>query len=181
MPTKPYDFPYTQAFILKRFGLRTWSWPVSFVDHQNDCVKLGPLKPLGEQLSYISSNVAGVLDRINRSYFLPAIQRPFVWQPDQIVALFDSLLKGYPISSFLLWEIKPERRTDWEIYKFIENFRFGDTHNELAEPDGRDVVLVLDGQQRLTPFLLACAAVSLYAPNMRGETTPTLGADNVCT
>ena len=81
-------------------------------------------------MSYISSNVAGVLDRINRSYFLPAIQRPFVWQPDQIVALFDSLLKGYPISSFLLWEIKPEHRTDWEIYKFIENFRFGDTHND---------------------------------------------------
>jgi hypothetical protein len=99
---------------------------------------------LGGTLSYISSNVAGVLDRISRSYFLPAIQRPFVWQPDQIVALFDSLLKGYPISSFLLWEIKPERRTDWEIYKFIENFRFGDTHNELAEPDGREVILVLD-------------------------------------
>jgi hypothetical protein len=109
---------------------------------------------LGGTLSYISSNVAGVLDRINRSYFLPAIQRPFVWQPDQIVALFDSLLKGYPISSFLFWEIKPERRADWEIYKFIENFRFGDTHNELAEPDGRDVVLVLDGQQRLTSLLI---------------------------
>ncbi|BBC01966.1 MULTISPECIES: DUF262 domain-containing protein [Bradyrhizobium] len=105
-------------------------------------------------MSYISTNIANVVDRINRSYFLPAIQRPFVWQPDQIVALFDSLLKGYPISSFLLWEIKPERRNDWEIYKFIENFRFGDTHNELAEPDGRDVVLVLDGQQRLTSLLI---------------------------
>jgi uncharacterized protein with ParB-like and HNH nuclease domain len=57
---------------------------------------------LGEQLSYISSNVAGVLDRINRSYFLPAIQRPFVWQPDQIVALFDSLLKGYLKKGYLL-------------------------------------------------------------------------------
>jgi uncharacterized protein with ParB-like and HNH nuclease domain len=71
-----------------------------------------------------------------------------------LVALFDSLLKGYPISSFLFWEIKPERRSDWEIYKFIENFRFGDTHNEMAEPDGRDVVLVLDGQQRLTSLLI---------------------------
>lgn len=109
---------------------------------------------MGTELSYISSNIASVIDRINRSYFLPAIQRPFVWQPDQIVALFDSLLKGYPISSFLLWEIKPERRNDWEIYKFIENFRFGDTHNELVEPDGRDVVLVLDGQQRLTSLLI---------------------------
>lgn len=105
-------------------------------------------------MSYVSSTVGRVLDQINRSYFLPAIQRPYVWQPDQIIALFDSLLKGYPISSFLFWEIKPERRSDWEIYKFIENFRFGDTHNEMAEPDGRDVVLVLDGQQRLTSLLI---------------------------
>lgn len=105
-------------------------------------------------MSYTSSTIARVIDQINRTYFLPAIQRPYVWQPDQIIALFDSLLKGYPISSFLLWEIKPERRSDWEIYKFIENFRFGDTHNEMAEPDGRDVVLVLDGQQRLTSLLI---------------------------
>lgn len=105
-------------------------------------------------MSYVPSTVATVLDRVNRTYFLPAIQRPYVWQPDQIIALFDSLLKGYPISSFLFWELQPERRSDWEIYKFIENFRFGDTHNELAEPDGRDVVLVLDGQQRLTSLLV---------------------------
>jgi hypothetical protein len=63
-------------------------------------------------------------------------------------------MKGYPISSFLFWELRPERRSDWEIYKFIENFRFGDIHNELAESDGRDVVLVLDGQQRLTSLLI---------------------------
>jgi hypothetical protein len=105
-------------------------------------------------MSYVSSTVVRVLDQINRSYFLPAIQRPYVWQPGQIIALFDSLLKGYPISSFLFWEIQPERRADWEIYRFIENFRYGDTHNEVAEPDGRDVVLVLDGQQRLTSLLI---------------------------
>ena len=105
-------------------------------------------------MSYVSSTIGCVLDQINRAYFLPAIQRPFVWQPDQIVALFDSLLKGYPISSFLFWEIRPERRSDWEIYKFIENFRYGDTHNEIVEPDGRDVVLVLDGQQRLTSLMI---------------------------
>lgn len=105
-------------------------------------------------MSYISSTVGRVLDQVNRTYFLPAIQRPYVWQPDQIIALFDSLLKGYPISSFLFWEIRPERRADWEIYKFVDNFRYGDTHNEIAEPDGRDVVLVLDGQQRLTSLLI---------------------------
>lgn len=105
-------------------------------------------------MSYNSATVAKIVDQINRMYFLPAIQRPYVWEPDQIVALFDSLLKGYPISSFLFWELRPENRHNWEIYKFVEHFRFGEVHNEEADPDGRDIVLVLDGQQRLTSLLI---------------------------
>lgn len=109
---------------------------------------------LGGPMSYNSTTVARIIDKINRSYFLPAIQRPYVWEPDQIIALFDSLLKGYPISSFLFWEVKPENRRNWDIYSFIENFKYGDVHNEQAEPDGRDIVLVLDGQQRLTSLII---------------------------
>ncbi len=105
-------------------------------------------------MSYNSATVAKIVDQINRTYFLPAIQRPYVWEPDQIVALFDSLLKGYPISSFLFWELRPENRRNWEIYKFVEQFRYGEVHNEEADPDGRDIVLVLDGQQRLTSLLI---------------------------
>jgi hypothetical protein len=105
-------------------------------------------------MSYASTTIASVLDQINRSYFLPAIQRPYVWEASQVVALFDSLLKGYPISSFLFWELQPENRGNWDIYKFVENFRYGQVHNEPAEPDGRDIVLVLDGQQRLTSLLI---------------------------
>jgi uncharacterized protein with ParB-like and HNH nuclease domain len=105
-------------------------------------------------MSYNSATVAKIIDQINRTYFLPAIQRPYVWEPDQIVALFDSLLKGYPISSFLFWELRHENRRNWEIYKFVEQFRYGEVHNEEADPDGRDFVLVLDGQQRLTSLLI---------------------------
>jgi len=105
-------------------------------------------------MSYASTNIARVVDQINSSLFLPAIQRPYVWETSQITALFDSLLKGYPISSFLFWELDSSRRGDWEIYKFIDNFRQGGMHNELAETDGRDVTLVLDGQQRLTSLLI---------------------------
>ena len=36
-------------------------------------------------------------------YFLPAIQREFVWTQEQIGKLFDSIMKGYPIGSFLFW------------------------------------------------------------------------------
>jgi hypothetical protein len=105
-------------------------------------------------LSYSSTNIAGIVDRINNSIFLPAIQRPFVWETSQITALFDSLLNGYPISSFLFWNLDEARRADWEVYKFIDNFRQGGMHNELAETDGREITLVLDGQQRLTSLLI---------------------------
>jgi uncharacterized protein with ParB-like and HNH nuclease domain len=105
-------------------------------------------------MSYTTTTIEQVVDQINRSYFLPAIQRPYVWEPEQIVALFDSLLKGYPISSFLFWELKPENRRNWEIYKFVEQYKSRVVYNEVAESDGRDIVLVLDGQQRLTSLLI---------------------------
>lgn len=38
-------------------------------------------------------------------YLLPAIQRKFVWQPQQIEMLFDSIMRGYPINSLMMWEI----------------------------------------------------------------------------
>lgn len=35
----------------------------------------------------------------SREMVLPAIQREFVWRPDQIYRLFDSLIQGYPFGS----------------------------------------------------------------------------------
>lgn len=105
-------------------------------------------------MGYSATTIAITIDKINREYFLPAIQRPFVWGPEQMVALFDSLMKGYPISSFLLWDVAPENELNWQIYKFAENFRFGEVHNEIADTSGRKLTLVLDGQQRLTSMLI---------------------------
>lgn len=105
-------------------------------------------------MPYSTATVAQTVEKLNRDYYLPAIQRPFVWKAEQVVALFDSLMKRYPISSFLFWDVMPENKTNWQIYKFAENFRFGEVHTELAEAHGRKVTLVLDGQQRLTPLLL---------------------------
>ncbi|PPD43584.1 MAG: hypothetical protein CTY15_09475 [Methylocystis sp.] len=123
-------------------------------------------------MAYSSTTIARVISQINRSYFLPAIQRPYVWQPEQIIALFDSLMKGYPISSFLFWEVAPDRRHDWDIYKFMENFRHGDVHNEMAETDGRDVILVLDGQQRLTSFVIGLQGSYTIRPKYARRGSP---------
>lgn len=67
--------------------------------------------------------VAAAVDKIHRKEFLlPAIQREFVWDVDQITQLFDSLMKGYPIGSFLFWEVQAENVQDYQFYEFIRDY-----------------------------------------------------------
>jgi uncharacterized protein with ParB-like and HNH nuclease domain len=106
-------------------------------------------------MSYKSETISDVVSKLNHQYFLPAIQREFVWQPEQIVSLFDSVLRGYPIGSCLFWELKEENRNRWTCYRFIDDAQQGGTHNTIAQMDGvSKPVLVLDGQQRLTALLI---------------------------
>jgi uncharacterized protein with ParB-like and HNH nuclease domain len=105
-------------------------------------------------MSYSSATVAETIAKINTEYLLPAIQRPFVWGPEKMVELFDSLMKGYPISSFLLWRVEPQNQGNWQIYEFAEHFRQGDVHNVAGKPKGEKLTLVLDGQQRLTSLFI---------------------------
>lgn len=97
--------------------------------------------------------VAKVLESVNdRSYVLPAIQREFVWSRDQICLLFDSLLRGYPIGSFLFWRVKADTVKDFQFYDFLTDYH--EKNNPYAPktsvPAGHEVVAILDGQQRLT-------------------------------
>ena len=111
-------------------------------------------------MAYRSDTIATVVRRLNSQYFLPAIQREFVWSTSQVISLFDSIMRGYPISSFLFWELEEQNRDKWEVYKFIENASYGGTRNELANIDGvHQLTLVLDGQQRLTSLLIGLKGI----------------------
>jgi|SRR5579864_5011127 len=106
-------------------------------------------------MAFSSDTVAKVVGRLNTQYFLPAIQREFVWRPDQIIQLFDSLMRRYPVGSFLFWELQPENRDKWQVYKFVEDAKQGGSHNVPAYVAGvQQLTLVLDGQQRLTSLLV---------------------------
>jgi hypothetical protein len=105
-------------------------------------------------MSYATITIGQILAEVNHRYFLPAIQRPYVWQPHHIVTLIDSLMKGYPISSFMFWDVDDATKNELKIYNFIENWQ-SDMQNPPASTDGRKVVLVLDGQQRITSLLIA--------------------------
>ena len=83
---------------------------------------------------------------------LPAIQREFVWQPDQIYNLFDSLMQGYPFGTLLYWKVKQEHNDHYQFYDFVLHYHERDRPHcpKIGEMPNRDVVAVLDGQQRLT-------------------------------
>ena len=58
----------------------------------------------------------------SREYVLPGIQREFIWSTDQICQLFDSLMRGYPISSFLFWKVDADHSHKYAFYDFILNY-----------------------------------------------------------
>jgi len=100
-----------------------------------------------------AKHVEQVLREIHaREYLLPAIQREFVWDTNDIVKLFDSLLRGYPVGSFLFWKVDPETAKEYVFYNFLTNFHERDQPYAVRAtvPTGVGTTAVLDGQQRLT-------------------------------
>lgn len=105
------------------------------------------------------------IDRVRKNeYLLPAFQREFVWSSDQIEKLFDSLMKGYPISSMLFWKVKGETKTDFRFYQFLKQYiQFHKTHNESTNTDQvNDFHAILDGQQRLTALFIGLCGSYAY-------------------
>ena len=97
--------------------------------------------------------ITKTLDQIYRhDLVLPAIQREFVWRPEQICKFFDSLMQGYPFGTFLYWRVAPENSGKFKFFDFVRNYHQRDNpHCEpLPEMPNRQLTAVLDGQQRLT-------------------------------
>jgi len=97
--------------------------------------------------------IAKAIENIqSNQYILPAIQREFVWSDKQIENMFDSLMRGYPIGSFLFWQIQPDKLSDFQFYRFMDRYHQRDhSHNEPIYLTGeQSKTAVLDGQQRLT-------------------------------
>ncbi|ROX16638.1 DUF262 domain-containing protein [Enterococcus faecalis] len=97
-------------------------------------------------------------------YVLPALQREFVWKPEQIERLFDSIMKGYPIGSFLFWNVQNENINKYEFYNILKEYHQRDArHNTKINISHKDsVTAILDGQQRITSIYIALKGTYSY-------------------
>ncbi len=82
-----------------------------------------------------------LLDRVSTGKLrVPVFNRPFVWRPEQMLELFDSIERGYPIGSLLVWQ------TDEPVQSLSQ---IGDI--EIPDPEpGSSVAYILDGHQRVS-------------------------------
>lgn len=117
-------------------------------------------------MSYEYKSIRDVMEMISgNEIYLPAIQRKFVWKNPQIESLFDSIMRGYPIGTFLFWFVKGEKINEYTFYKFLQEYHEKDNFlNEIApKPELRDAIIgVLDGQQRLSSMYIALQGTYAY-------------------
>lgn len=90
---------------------------------------------------------------------IPQFQREFVWTMQKSAALIDSIIKGYPIGTFIFWRTNERLRSVKNIGKL-----------DLPEPKpGEFVDYVLDGQQRLTSLFASLQGVILTREDGRED------------
>ncbi len=138
---------------------------------------------------FLDKSIKDVVDGLNVRYFLPDIQREYVWlkkaDEKKIEQLFDSILRGYPIGSFLFWKLQKEdiARSDeqdsdklnFQLYQFITNYDERKPHNEkirIEEIRRDDLYIVLDGQQRLTSLYIGLKGTRTLKRNKARNDNP---------
>lgn len=130
-------------------------------------------------MNYKNQSILETIKGINEVYYLPSIQRKFVWELEQIEHLFDSIMCGYPIGTFLFWLVEkgedPSHIDDYTFYQFISDYKEDEdiefNQKKLNKPSTKDkIIAVLDGQQRLSS--LYCALKGSYAYKTSKKDSP---------
>ncbi len=97
-----------------------------------------------------------LIDEIRKGQIkIPQFQRDFIWEIQKSAGLIDSIIKGYPIGTFILWKTNERLRS-------VKNLG----NQQLPEPkEGEYLYYVLDGQQRLTSIYACLEGISVKREN----------------
>ncbi len=104
-----------------------------------------------------AETIKSIIEKIDkREWILPSIQRRFVWDTERIINLFDSIMQGYPIGTFMVWKVT-NKDTIKKIgfYNFLQDYqeRWAETCTDY-KPTNETVYSVIDGQQRLNSLYI---------------------------
>ena len=115
---------------------------------------------------YIDISIAYLIRQISKKEIvLPSLQRKYVWSHQQICQLFDSIMQGYPIGTFMFWKIGNRSSEDKDLRKMMMFYEFLSDYNKNDDlgsgiefkpaVSGRGPITnVIDGQQRITSLLI---------------------------
>ncbi len=93
------------------------------------------------KISSSNPRLAALLSDVERGNIkIPVFQREFIWSDEQIISLLDSIYRGYPVGSLLLWSTKEILNHERNVGGFVLP----------KTPEDYPVNYILDGQQRLT-------------------------------
>jgi hypothetical protein len=99
---------------------------------------------------------SGLISEIEKGQVkIPQFQRDFVWSIQKSAGLIDSIIKGYPIGTFIFWKTKERLRSIRNLGNVV-----------LPEADkGESIDYVLDGQQRLTSLYACLKGITIQRDN----------------
>ncbi len=104
-----------------------------------------------------TKRIREIIELVEKSeWILPTFQRKYVWDQEQICDLFDSIMRSYPISTFMIWKVNKTTASENKFYKFIQDYQ--EWWHEIGEPFYPKIndyyYAVIDGQQRINSLYI---------------------------
>lgn len=116
-----------------------------------------------KELSFENMNIMEFAEKLgNGSFQIPAFQRDFIWEQRNIINLWDSIYRFYPIGNILYWD------TDihLNIHRKFAGHLILSRDQVLSANNGRRSY-ILDGQQRATALLLSLSGGQAKTKDLR--------------
>ncbi|WXG46743.1 MAG: DUF262 domain-containing protein [Candidatus Atabeyarchaeum deiterrae] len=126
---------------------------------------------LATEISLISSfTINETIKHIcSGKFLLPTVQEGNIWSPNDVVRLFDSLVRRHSLGSFVFWSVGREKMKDYKFYPLWRDQHESCNQNELNVSLGgaENVLVVLDGKRRLASLYVALKGIN--GSGMPGE------------
>ncbi len=134
---------------------------------------------------YESITIAELIKSIeSQKAVLPAMQRNFVWPEEKICKLFDSVMRDYPIGTFLFWDVDSQTFDEYVFNTFLKDYieqKGRLQRGQKATVRLSEYFAVLDGQQRITSLYLGIkGSYKIHKKNKRWDDPSSFESKYLC-